>query len=140
MAVQLKRAYVEAGPEDGYRVLVDRLWPRGRTKEALHLDRWAKELAPSTELRTWFGHDPVRWDEFRRRYQAELASPERAALLADLVERARTGTLTLVYAARDEDHNEARVIAEKIERREPAVGARAAIGRAHGGLQGTRTR
>jgi uncharacterized protein YeaO (DUF488 family) len=113
--VRLKRAYVDATPDDGYRVLVDRLWPRGRTKAALHLDQGAKELAPSTELRTWFGHDPARWPEFQRRYQAELASPERAALLVDLAERARSGPLTLVYGARDQEHNEALVIAEKLD-------------------------
>jgi uncharacterized protein YeaO (DUF488 family) len=116
VTVRLKRAYVDATPDDGYRVLVDRLWPRGRTKAALRLDQWAKELAPSSGLRTWFGHDPVRWPEFRRRYLAELESSERAALLADLMEHARSGPLTLVYAARDEEHNEALVIAEALER------------------------
>jgi uncharacterized protein YeaO (DUF488 family) len=131
MAVQVKRAYIDAGPEDGYRVLVDRLWPRGRTKAALRLDRWAKELGPTTELRKWFGHDPARWDEFQRRYRAELASPGRTALLADLVEHARMGPLTLVYGARDEVHNEARVIAEEITHQTPAAGPDAA--RASGG-------
>jgi uncharacterized protein YeaO (DUF488 family) len=118
MTIRLKRAYVDAAPdEDGYRVLVDRLWPRGRSKATLHLDAWAKDLAPSGELRTWFGHDPARWTEFRRRYQEELAAPERHDLLADLAERSRHGTVTLVYGARDEKHNEALVIAEELERR-----------------------
>lgn len=121
--IQLKRAYLEASPQDGYRVLVDRLWPRGRTKAALALDAWLKDLAPSGELRTWFGHVPERWPEFTRRYEAELTSPERRALLAELVDRARQGPLTLVYAARDEEHNEARVIAQEIVRLARASGA-----------------
>lgn len=115
--VQIRRAYAPPHPADGYRVLVDRLWPRGRTKASVRLDAWAKDLAPSTRLRTWFGHDPARWTEFKRRYQAELASSERRTLIDDLVARALTGTVTLVYGARDEEHNEARVIAEKLNRR-----------------------
>jgi uncharacterized protein YeaO (DUF488 family) len=117
MVVKLKRAYVEASPDDGYRVLVDRLWPRGRTKASEQLDAWAKDLAPSPALRRWFGHDPARWNEFQRRYRVELGSATRLALLEDLTERSRAGTVTLVYGARDEEHNEARVIAEELERR-----------------------
>src|SRR5665213_1222593 len=117
MGVQIRRAYVEPGPDDGYRVLVDRLWPRGRTRASEHLDAWAKELAPSSELRTWFGHEPERWPEFQRRYRAELKSKDRAALFDDLVERARTGMVTLVYGARDQEHNEAAVLAAEIARR-----------------------
>ena len=98
-------------------MLVDRLWRRGRTKASEHLDAWAKELGPSTELREWFGHEPERWPEFQRRYRTELTSADRAALLDDLVARARTGMLTLVYGARDEERNEAAVIAEEIARR-----------------------
>lgn len=115
--VRLRRAYDEPTPDDGYRVLVDRVWPRGRTREHLRLDAWHRELGPSTELRRWFGHDPARWDEFRRRYHAELATPAAATLLDDLAGRARRGRLTLVYGARDTEHNQARVIAEELDRR-----------------------
>ena len=115
MDVRLKRAYEPAGAADGYRVLVDRLWPRGVSKEKAQLDEWARELAPSSELRTWFGHDPARFDEFRRRYLEELAAHE--AKLADLRERASEGTLTLVYAARDSEHNDAVVLADVLRRR-----------------------
>lgn len=117
MSVRLRRAYEAPGPEDGYRVLVDRVWPRGRSREALRVDAWERELGPSTELRRWFGHDPARWDEFRTRYRAELADPARAATLDALANRARRGTLTLVYGARDEAHNQARVIIEELDHR-----------------------
>jgi len=108
--VRLKRAYDPAEPGDGYRVLIDRLWPRGVSKERARLDEWARELAPSTELRTWFGHDPERFAEFERRYRTELAA--HSGKLDELRRRARHGTLTLVYAARDEEHNDAVVLAE----------------------------
>ena len=108
--VRLKRAYDPAEPDDGYRVLVDRLWPRGVSKDRARLDEWARELAPSTELRTWFGHDPARFAEFRRRYLEELAA--HGEKVDELRRRAREGTLTLVYAARDEEHNDAVVLAE----------------------------
>ena len=110
MDVRLKRAYDPAVPRDGYRVLVDRLWPRGVSKERARLDEWARELAPSAELRTWFGHDPERFAEFERRYRAELTAHEEK--LDELRRRAREGTLTLVYGARDEEHNDAVVLAE----------------------------
>jgi uncharacterized protein YeaO (DUF488 family) len=115
MDVRLKRAYEPAEAADGYRVLVDRLWPRGVSKEKAQLDEWARELAPSSQLRTWFGHDPARFDEFRRRYLEELAAHE--AKLAELRERASEGTLTLVYAARDSEHNDAVVLADVLRRR-----------------------
>ena len=115
MDVRLKRAYEPAEAADGYRVLVDRLWPRGVSKEKAQLDEWARELAPSSELRTWFGHDPARFDEFRRRYLEELAAHE--AKLAELRDRASEGTLTLVYAARDSEHNDAVVLADVLRRR-----------------------
>src|SRR5665213_1165339 len=86
--VRIKRAYEAADDDDGYRVLVDRLWPRGVSKEKARLDTWMKEIAPSTELRRWFGHDPERWDEFQHRYRAELAEPERRRLVDELAERA----------------------------------------------------
>lgn len=112
--VRLQRAYDEPTPEDGYRVLVDRVWPRGRSREHLRLDAWHRELGPSTELRRWFGHDPARWDEFQARYHAELAQPGQSALLDELAARARDGRVTLVYGARDTQHNQARVIADEL--------------------------
>ena len=108
--VRLKRAYDPAEPGDGYRVLVDRLWPRGVSKERARLDEWARELAPSADLRTWFGHDPERFAEFERRYRTELAA--HGEKVDELRRRAREGTLTLVYAARDAEHNDAVVLAE----------------------------
>jgi len=112
--VRLKRAYEPASPSDGYRVLVDRLWPRGVSKERAKLDEWEKELAPSTDLRKWFGHEPSRFDEFRRRYLDQLRG-ERSRLTA-LRRRAREGTLTLVYSAHDEEHNDAVVLAGVLRR------------------------
>jgi uncharacterized protein YeaO (DUF488 family) len=110
MDVRLKRVYEPAAPSDGERILVDRIWPRGVTREQADLDEWARELAPSTELRRWFAHDPDRFGEFRRRYTAELAAQE--GKLRELRRRARAGTLTLVYAARDSERNDAVVLAE----------------------------
>ncbi len=103
--VRIKRAYEPPAAEDGARILIDRLWPRGVKKEALALTEWAKALAPSTELRQWFNHDPALWDEFRRRYAAELRA-QRPAFDA-LRERARHGVVTLVYSAHDEAVNNA---------------------------------
>ncbi|HJU57224.1 MAG TPA: DUF488 family protein [Actinomycetota bacterium] len=114
MSVRLKRAYEPATPEDGHRVLIDRLWPRGLSRKRAKLDAWEKDLAPSTELRTWFRHDPRRFDEFRRRYIEELR--ERSDRIAELRRRARDGTLTLVYAARDAEHNDAVVLGELLRR------------------------
>jgi uncharacterized protein YeaO (DUF488 family) len=115
--VRLQRAYEDPGPDDGHRVLVDRVWPRGRTKAELRLDEWARDLGPSTQLRKWFGHDPARWTEFQARYRAELAEPERARAVDALATIARTGRVTIVYGARDREHNQAQVIADEIERR-----------------------
>ena len=115
--IRLQRAYEEPTPDDGYRVLVDRIWPRGRTKEHLRLDEWARDLGPSTRLRTWFGHDPARWTEFQERYHAELADPGRSRTLDALAERARQARVTLVFGAHDTEHNQARVIADELERR-----------------------
>ncbi|MGN6057133.1 MAG: DUF488 domain-containing protein [Sphingomicrobium sp.] len=103
--LRLKRAYERADPTDGRRILVDRLWPRGVSKAEADIDEWLKDLAPSTQLRKWFGHDPRRWDEFRRRYSKELHA--HAELLAHLRELAREGPVTLVYSARDQLHNDA---------------------------------
>jgi uncharacterized protein YeaO (DUF488 family) len=113
--LRLKRAYEPPASSDGARILVDRIWPRGVSREEARLTEWARELAPSTELRRWFAHDPARFSEFRRRYTAELAAHERK--LRELRHLARTGTLTLVYGARDTEHNDAVVLAEIIRRR-----------------------
>ena len=113
--VKIKRAYQPPESSDGYRVLVDRLWPRGVKKEELRLDEWAKDLAPSPDLRKWFGHDPARWEEFRQRYKDELASPERTRILAALADRTYWGPITLVYGARDEEHNGAVVVSEVLK-------------------------
>lgn len=110
MNVHIKRVYEPAAPADGYRILVDRLWPRGVTHEEARLDDWVPDLGPSSELRRWFSHDPARFDEFRRRYTLELATKK--ATLTDLRRRARTRPLTLVYSARDTEHNDAVVLAE----------------------------
>ncbi len=107
-SVRLKRAYERPAAEDGTRILVDRLWPRGVKKEHAAIDRWAKDFSPSTELRKWFGHDPVRWQDFRRRYAAELR--QRSDQLDQLRDLARQGPITLVYAAHDELHNDAVVL------------------------------
>jgi uncharacterized protein YeaO (DUF488 family) len=103
--VRLKRAYEPPGPQDGTRILVDRLWPRGLSKEAAALGQWMRDVAPSTELRKWFGHDPARWEEFRSRYRDELH--QNRELINELRDLARKGRITLVYAARDEIHNDA---------------------------------
>lgn len=114
MDVRLKRAYEPASAEDGYRVLVDRLWPRGISKKRADLDEWEKELAPSSKLREWFGHDAGRFAEFRRRYIDELRANR--SRLKELRRRARYGTLTLVYSAHDSEHNDAVVLAEVLRR------------------------
>lgn len=106
--LQLKRAYAPAEPSDGMRILVDRLWPRGVSKERADLTEWMKEIAPSTGLRQWFGHEPTRWPEFQRRYRAELAGHQQA--LNQIRALALKGRVTLVYGARDEVHNDAVVL------------------------------
>ncbi len=108
--LRLKRAYEPASPDDGMRILIDRLWPRGVSKAKARLDEWMKDIAPSTGLRQWFGHDPERWTEFRRRYTAELK--QHAGELDRLRELARKQTVTLVYSAHDEQHNDAVVLRE----------------------------
>ncbi len=111
MKVLLKRAYDEPARADGFRVLVDRLWPRGIRKADLRLDAWVKDIAPSTALRKWFGHDPKRWPEFCKRYKSELKSPRLRRMIADTVKAAeKQPTITLVYAAKDTEHNEAVVL------------------------------
>jgi len=110
--VKLKRAYEPPAATDGTRILIDRLWPRGISKKKAALDQWMKEIAPSTKLRKWFGHDPARWDEFRRRYAAEVH--DNAALLDQLRSFARRGPITLVYSAHDELHNDAVVLRDLV--------------------------
>ena len=107
MTVFIKRAYEPADAGDGRRILVDRLWPRGVSRDELAVDLWLKEIAPSTELRKWFGHDAAKWPEFQRRYRAEL---DGSAVFAELERIASGGTVTLVYAARDVKHNNAVVL------------------------------
>jgi uncharacterized protein YeaO (DUF488 family) len=106
--IKLKRAYEPPAPEDGTRILIDRLWPRGLSREDAAVDLWMKEVAPTTELRKWFAHDPARWEEFRRRYTDEVH--QNAELLKELGTLARQGPVTLVYSARDEVHNDATVL------------------------------
>lgn len=112
---KLKRAYEEPSAEDGLRVLVERLWPRGLTKERAAIDLWLKEIAPSPELRKWYGHDPAKWTEFQKRYRAELR--ENAEAVEQLRRTGKEGTVTLVYAARDEEHNSALVLKKLLEGR-----------------------
>ncbi|MBS0224682.1 MAG: DUF488 domain-containing protein [Proteobacteria bacterium] len=112
--IRLKRAYERPSADDGTRILVDRLWPRGVRKADIAIEQWLKEVAPSTELRRWFGHDPGRWSEFRRRYERELSHNVEA--LRKLGEYVQKGRVTLVYAARDQEHNEAIVLRDFLVR------------------------
>ncbi|OGP72425.1 MAG: hypothetical protein A2Y80_02885 [Deltaproteobacteria bacterium RBG_13_58_19] len=115
MALKIKRIYEKPGETDGERFLVDRLWPRGISQEAARLTAWLKDLAPSTGLRQWFGHDPGRWPEFQERYRAELQNPAKTELLRKLADKATHGTVTLVYGARDEARNNAIVLQDLLE-------------------------
>lgn len=108
MNIRIKRVYEEPDASDGKRILVDRLWPRGLTKEKARVDRWLKDVAPSTELRKWFAHDPAKWAEFRTRYLEELKKDKEQLSL--LRQEAANGPVTLVYGARDQQHNEAVVL------------------------------
>ena len=112
--ILLRRVYEDPSPADGLRVLVDRVWPRGMTKNAAHLDEWIKDVAPSTPLRRWYGHRPERFTVFRRRYLAELADPQPAAAMNRLRELIRTRRVTLLTATRDIDHSQAAVLAEQL--------------------------
>ncbi len=114
MGVQTKRAYDPPSPQDGHRVLVDGLWPRGLSKEKLRVEDWVRAIAPSAPLRKWYGHKPEKWEEFRRRFRAELANSPRKELLEELIQRARREKVTLVFGARDAEHCNATVIAEMI--------------------------
>ena len=106
--IKLKRAYEKPAGDDGERILVERLWPRGLTKQSAKLDLWLKDVAPSAELRRWFGHDPEKWEGFRQRYQKELE--HQGELIKLLKRKAKAGTITLIYAARDEERNGALVL------------------------------
>ena len=112
--LRLKRVYDPAAPEDGTRILVDRLWPRGLTKENAAVDHWMKDIAPSAGLRKWFGHNPDRWPEFQHRYVEELL--ENTALLGQICDIAREHTVTLLFGAHDEEHNDAVVLREGLVR------------------------
>jgi uncharacterized protein YeaO (DUF488 family) len=113
--IQIKRVYDPSAPEDGARFLVDRLWPRGVRREALSLDGWLKDVAPSDALRRWFGHDPTRWDEFRHRYAAELDG--KPAAWQPILDAARRGDVTLLYGTRDTEHNNAVALKAYLEAR-----------------------
>jgi len=113
--IRLKRVYEKAGREDGKRYLVERLWPRGVKKEALRMDGWLKDAAPSTKLRKWFGHDPKKWEEFKRRYRKELdANPEG---VRQILEAMRKGDVTLIYSSHDAEHNNAVALGQYLEER-----------------------
>jgi uncharacterized protein YeaO (DUF488 family) len=115
--ISVKRIYEAADPADGHRVLVDRLWPRGLTREGARIDEWLKEIAPSPELRQWYSHEVEKWPEFVKRYRRELASPENGERLNHLAELGRRGTVTLLFAARDERHNSAIVLRDALKAR-----------------------
>ena len=112
--LKIKRVYDPPSPEDGKRVLVDRLWPRGIRKEDAAIDEWPKEIAPTAELRRWFGHDPAKYEEFKQRYAMEL--DDKADLIDRIKNEARRGTVTLLFSARDIEHNNATVLKEILER------------------------
>ena len=111
--LKLKRVYEEPSKEDGFRILVERLWPRGMSKDRAAVDLWLKEVAPSPELRKWFAHDPAKWEEFRRRYEKELEKKTNEIHL--LPNKSREGTVTLVYAAHDQEHNSALILKQHLE-------------------------
>lgn len=113
MKIKIKRVYDEPEKSDGFRVLVDRVWPRGFSKEKAHVDLWLKEIGPSTELRKWFNHDPEKWTEFKKRYKKEL--DKNKDVFTSLLDEVKKGDVTLVYSAKDETHNQAVVILEKLK-------------------------
>lgn len=123
--IRVRRVYDAASPGDGARILVDRVWPRGLRKDAARLDEWARDVAPSTELRQWYAHDPAKFDEFRRRYTAELARPGACEALARLRARATEGPVTLLTATRDLDRSQAAVLADVLRDLPPSGGAAA---------------
>jgi len=112
--LKIKRVYEGKEASDGKRILIDRLWPRGISKDEADLDAWQKELAPSTALRQWFGHDPKKWEEFKKRYRKELAGPESKKLLEDIACTAERHNVTLIYSAKDTEHSDVLVLEELI--------------------------
>ena len=119
MPLKIKRIYEPAEPSDGIRILVDRLWPRGISKGRARIDEWMKEIAPSTELRTWYHHDPARWEEFLGRYKEELATPECEELLARLGSASAHQTVTLLFSSREEQRNNAVALQLMLKARQP---------------------
>lgn len=116
MSIKLKRAYVAAAPDDGQRFLVERLWPRGVAKKDLPLTGWIRDIAPSTELRKWYGHVDERWPEFVKRYKSELRASDKRELILDLARKGRSGNVTLVFATHDPERSGARVLKDVIEK------------------------
>jgi uncharacterized protein YeaO (DUF488 family) len=119
--IATRRAFEPASPRDGYRVLIDRLWPRGVSKAKAKLDAWEKDVAPSRELRKWYGHDPAKWPEFRRRYTRELRAPASRAILNDLARRAKRGRVTLVYASRAAEISDVAVLERILKKPSPRL-------------------
>lgn len=115
--IATRRAYEKAEASDGYRVLIDRLWPRGLSRSKARLDAWEKDIAPSRELREWYAHDPAKWREFKTRYLRELRGPAAKAVLDDLFRRAKRGRVTLVYASRAAEISDVAVLEQKLRRR-----------------------
>jgi uncharacterized protein YeaO (DUF488 family) len=115
--IAIKRAYEPATPDDGYRVLIDRLWPRGVSRAKAALDEWARDVAPSAELRTWYQHDPDKWPEFRKRYRQELKAAPAAAIVKQLAQRALRGRITLVYASRNPAISDVAVLEQVLRQR-----------------------
>ena len=113
--IRIKRVYREPSPEDGVRILIDRMWPRGISKERAHIVEWRKDLAPTTSLRTWFSHDPAKWTEFRQRYRSELTRSGQLETAKELIRNSRRKTITLVYGAADEEHNQAVALKEWLD-------------------------
>jgi uncharacterized protein YeaO (DUF488 family) len=112
--LKVKRAYDKPEFADGKRILIDRLWPRGVSKAEAGIDEWLKDLGPSTELRKWFGHDPEKWEEFRKRYIKELSAPDKARLVEDIARNAGHTNVTLIYSAKDTEHSDVKVLEELI--------------------------
>jgi uncharacterized protein YeaO (DUF488 family) len=117
MAITTKRAYEKPEPRDGYRILIDGIWPRGMSKENLKISAWMRPIAPSVELRNWYGHKPEKWEQFRKRYHLELGKSPRKDLVEELVRRAREGKVTLVFGARDAARSNAAALAELIDQK-----------------------
>jgi uncharacterized protein YeaO (DUF488 family) len=133
--LKVKRVYDPPSDEDGLRILVDRVWPRGLTKEKARVNRWMRELAPSPALRKWFGHDPENWGRFRQRYRAELRSLKSQEMLRELADLSERGTVTLVYGSRDEKYNNAQALRDFVASMGKASGGRVEPGRSSGTIE-----